>query len=63
MLGADFKTIFCPYCNEQLDIVVDGSTDEQEYIEDCQVCCRPITFRVRVEPEEVSVEILTEHQY
>jgi hypothetical protein len=38
----------CPYCGETISILVDDSLPEQEYIEDCQVCCRPIVFRVTV---------------
>ena len=34
--------VVCPYCGEENEIAVDpGSGDSQEYIEDCQVCCRP----------------------
>ncbi len=32
----------CPYCGEQLEIAIDpGGGMVQEYVEDCQVCCRP----------------------
>lgn len=37
-----FLDIHCPYCGESIEIAVDGSIDRQTYIEDCQVCCRPI---------------------
>ncbi len=40
--------IGCPYCGETITVLIDGSLPEQEYIEDCQVCCRPIVFRVAV---------------
>ena len=34
--------VTCPYCGEENEIAVDpGSGAAQEYIEDCQVCCRP----------------------
>ena len=36
--------IGCPYCGEINTILVDGSIDEQHYIEDCQVCCRPMVL-------------------
>jgi len=36
--------IRCPYCGEAISIMVDGSIEEQQYIEDCQVCCRPIVI-------------------
>jgi hypothetical protein len=34
--------IRCPYCAEMLQIQVDLSAGDQNYIEDCQVCCQPI---------------------
>ena len=34
--------ITCPFCWERLSILLDLSLPEQDYIEDCQVCCRPI---------------------
>ena len=40
--------ISCPYCGEVISVLLDGSVDAQEYIEDCQVCCCPIVFQVRV---------------
>ena len=44
----DVKKIPCPYCGEVIELVVDCSVAEQEYIEDCQVCCRPINLVVSV---------------
>ena len=35
-------SVICPYCGEQNTIALDpGSGDDQEYVEDCQVCCQP----------------------
>ena len=32
----------CPYCGEVVEIGLDpGSGMVQDYVEDCQVCCRP----------------------
>ena len=39
----------CPYCGERIDVVVDDCGESQQYIEDCQVCCRPINFHIRVD--------------
>lgn len=36
------QTISCPSCGERQDIVIDLSIPEQQYIEDCFVCCRPM---------------------
>ncbi len=41
-------SIGCPYCGEVITILVDGSVEKQQYIEDCQVCCRPMDIRVIV---------------
>lgn len=38
------STIQCPYCGEDIEILVDTSIGEQEYVEDCQVCCRPMVI-------------------
>jgi transcription elongation factor Elf1 len=43
----------CPYCWEQISILVDPSVQEQTYIEDCEVCCRPIRIHVRTRRREV----------
>lgn len=40
--------IQCPYCGEIITVLIDCSTSDQEYIEDCQVCCRPINFAVSI---------------
>jgi len=40
--------IQCPYCWESVVILIDCSVESQEYIEDCQVCCRPIVVDVQV---------------
>lgn len=46
MSALDSVLIQCPYCWETLDISVDPSVPEQEYVEDCQVCCQPILIHV-----------------
>ena len=40
------KSIGCPYCGETIKILIDSSDIEQQYIEDCQVCCKPISLLV-----------------
>jgi len=43
------QIIACPYCGETIEVLIDCSVPEQHYIEDCQVCCRPINFGVSVD--------------
>lgn len=46
MSALESVLVQCPYCWEMLDVSVDPSVQEQEYVEDCQVCCRPIVIHV-----------------
>jgi hypothetical protein len=48
--------ISCPHCGEIFPLMVDTSAPEQSLIEDCSVCCRPVTLNIRCRPGEV-VEI------
>ena len=32
----------CPYCWEEISMLVDTSQPHQNYVEDCEVCCNPI---------------------
>lgn len=41
----------CPYCGETIELLIDGSAGSQTYVEDCQVCCRPMHVSVSVGPD------------
>jgi Cysteine-rich CPXCG len=43
------QSVPCPYCGEPIELVLDASAGDQRYIEDCQVCCRPISVTVEVD--------------
>ena len=47
------QMISCPFCGEQISVLIDTSAGTQQYIEDCQVCCQPIEFSVLVEMDEI----------
>ena len=47
--------IHCPYCGQRLEISIDRTVRRQEYIEDCQVCCRPITLTVTLDVTDNTV--------
>ena len=40
----------CPHCGESFLLPVDTSVLDQTLIEDCSVCCRPITLTIRCRP-------------
>ena len=60
--GQDLVPIYCPYCGEKFDVVVDLSVDYQEYVEDCYVCCRPIVMSVTATGDSASVAVRHEDE-
>ena len=61
MHGLISHDVQCPYCGETVEILIDGSVARQQYIEDCEVCCRPINFDVSVD-EENEVVVSATHE-
>ena len=46
----DESSYTCPACGEEIVVTVDSAAGrEQEYVEDCPVCCCPVVLRVYVE--------------
>lgn len=41
----------CPWCGEPVELLVDLSTGDTAYVEDCQVCCAPMLVSVSFGPE------------
>jgi hypothetical protein len=40
--------VSCPYCGAQVELLLDpGGGSSQDYVEDCEVCCRPWQVSVR----------------
>ena len=57
------QSIYCPYCGENISVLVDCSEEQQEYIEDCQVCCRPININVQYDANgELDVQVRHENE-
>jgi hypothetical protein len=44
-----FHLVECPYCGECFETPVDTSCGSASYVEDCQICCRPIEFKLEVD--------------
>lgn len=47
------ERLACPSCGETIEIVVDLSVAEQRYVEDCCVCCRPLSVHCICDGSEV----------
>jgi phage terminase large subunit GpA-like protein len=45
--------ITCPHCGESFSLQIDTSFPAQSMIEDCTVCCRPITLTIHCRRGEI----------
>jgi transcription elongation factor Elf1 len=49
------KFFRCPYCHQKISMLLDVSVDDtQVYIEDCEVCCRPIQITYSVSEGQIT---------
>jgi hypothetical protein len=62
VIASETVAVVCPYCGESVELLVDGTLPEQEYVEDCEICCRPMVVRVDAAGEEPIVEVRRENE-
>ncbi len=43
----------CPYCWEEISMLLDASVSSQTYVEDCEVCCNPIEVSAQFDDHEL----------
>lgn len=43
----------CPYCWDEISMLMDPSVTQQTYVEDCEVCCNPIEICPQFEHQEL----------
>ncbi|MEE4277025.1 MAG: CPXCG motif-containing cysteine-rich protein [Halieaceae bacterium] len=61
MIGLEELRATCPYCWEPLTLLVDSGDFGVDYVEDCQVCCRPIVVSARMDSNgEASISLRRE---
>ena len=49
------REIQCPHCGESIEVDVEPMAEDQSFIEDCSVCCKPIQYTVVPSDEGVEV--------
>ena len=54
MIESDYS-FSCPHCGVELSVRLDPSGGRQQrFIQDCEVCCKPIQIAVKFDGEEVT---------
>ncbi|NTS78235.1 CPXCG motif-containing cysteine-rich protein [Catenovulum sp. SM1970] len=53
------KTTRCPHCGHHIHLLIDASNGDQDYYEDCPVCCNAIhiNFRLDATAEHVDLDV------
>ncbi|WOC40140.1 CPXCG motif-containing cysteine-rich protein [Polaribacter sp. HL-MS24] len=44
----------CPYCWEEISMLLDTSVRNENYVEDCEICCNPIQIDTHFENAELT---------
>ena len=61
--GLQESSVYCPYCGEAIEVLLNPEDVGGEYVEDCQVCCRPIVLDIVVETDgEVLIQARAENE-
>jgi hypothetical protein len=56
-------TYVCPHCAQAIETAVDSSQGvRQSYVEDCQVCCRPLILHVEIVGDDTRIEASPENE-
>ena len=45
----EFFALQCPYCGGRYDSRIELTAGSQVYVEDCQICCKPIDLAVEID--------------
>ena len=54
-------SVTCPYCAQEVSVALDpGSGEQQDYVEDCPVCCQPWQVSVQYDGEGRASVAITE---
>ena len=57
------RDIQCPYCGESIGVLIDPGEAGTHYVEDCQVCCRPIEFALSEDLDGMlMLQVRTDHE-
>lgn len=53
------QPVQCPFCGQMCELVIDTTVPSQQFVTDCEVCCRSFEIRVECTPGEIlSLEVV-----
>ncbi|MGD9253857.1 MAG: CPXCG motif-containing cysteine-rich protein [Holophagae bacterium] len=61
MIASETVSVLCPYCGQPVELLIDTTIPHQQYVEDCEVCCRPMVVAVDATADEPIVDVTQEN--
>ena len=55
-------SVLCPYCSQPIELLIDATVPNQQYVEDCEVCCRPMVVEIDATADEPVVDVRREDE-
>ena len=50
------RTFSCPYCMAPNLVMIDVTAgEEQQFVQDCEVCCQPIALSIRIDDQRIDL--------
>ncbi len=62
ILSVTTVSVLCPYCGESVELLIDATLPSQQYVEDCEVCCRPMVVSIDASADEPVVNVNPENE-
>ena len=62
VIASETVAVLCPYCGERVELLVDATLPHQQYVEDCEVCCRPMLVTIDATSEDPIVDVTRENE-
>lgn len=60
--GVDILPVTCPWCFESVDIFLESDSEAGEWVEDCPVCCHPMTL-LAVDNDQEGVRLVADRSH
>jgi len=51
------KRISCPHCGHHLHVVLDSSSGDQDYYDECPSCCRDIHYNLHIDEYHQKIQL------
>jgi hypothetical protein len=62
VIASETVSVLCPFCGQPVELLIDTTLPHQEYVEDCEVCCRPMVVSIDATADEPIVEVTRENE-